>query len=719
MQNTLKNLKLKAFKLEELAKKAKKTRNFEQCAKYHMEAAEMFKQINDEKNYKWNMANHYSVKGGVCFYKNELEKAVEFYSKAEKIFLELGIENAAFHDGYLRLRTLEKIISDGNILEYVEKARSLLQNYKKFQGDPKYFDIQITLCKLYSKNFRLNNDYKNAEKWAKKAYEVAKTAYEKYPQQDYKKAIDFNEQIYWNLRAKRLEKEGNFLEASECYKRSGDLLARGGDKLAYDEYVNSYKCMAIVHKYDKKLLEQNINKALEYSDKFGDKKQKFYLLGFKYEHLARFEDALEKKVEFFKQAKENYYKGGDKLSAITAEFFMYYNLSQQELREANYKKALYYLNRAIKLSQSPLFCFPINQNFVVNQKFLQEAYLYIAQAKFSEATRRLNIWLDKNRELESTKRYQFYKILKYCCELLGKQKISYYDLYGLEDVIKQVRENKLSLILYNVCALTYTYLALLINNLKHPKVLDEIKLNIVTQIGKEEAAEELKKRMQIQRAIEEKDWLLTLPPLFIEKFDTCLYLFQYSLDEHKVAAIRDFYTLIEKFLEVVVEFNAKTLWGDQWATKLKQKVAMGGKAYSTFTLGDLVKSLRVLKVEGAELCKKIPEETFALLDKHVPIRNNLTHTLTIKPPDVDIVEDCSKIMYELLFCFPSCIKIINKKHPWYDIEIFRYRIPRRVSLYANKDLKVGGYYYTEPLMSIDTKEFYPKYIFESNFSFAK
>ena len=121
------------------------------------------------------------------------------------------------------------------------------------------------------------------------------------------------------------------------------------------------------------------------------------------------------------------------------------------------------------------------------------------------------------------------------------------------------------------------------------------------------------------------------------------------------------------------------------------------KPFEKFTFGDLVQSLRLLKKERAEFCKEIMEETLKLLDKHVEIRNNLSHEFTDKLPYTDIVEETSKIMYSLLSSFPTFLIVKDdKKKPWYDVEIMWSQLPRRISVYYEGELKRNNCYYTVP-----------------------
>jgi hypothetical protein len=226
----------------------------------------------------------------------------------------------------------------------------------------------------------------------------------------------------------------------------------------------------------------------------------------------------------------------------------------------------------------------------------------------------------------------------------------------------------------------------------------------------------LRRRFEIQRAIEEHDWLLTLPPVFAEKFDSCLYFFSNVLDEYKHTAIREFYVLLEKFLEVIVEFNAKILWRENWKIRLEKEIANNKKPFEIFTFGDFIQSLSSLKNNEVEFCKNIPDEIFKLLNNHVEIRNKLTHEFVKELQGFDIVEDTLKIMYGLIYAFPTCIKVTDsKKTPWYDAEILWNQLPRRISLFSNVRLEAEGYYYLKPILEAIDNEVRPKVIIPATF----
>ncbi len=262
--------------------------------------------------------------------------------------------------------------------------------------------------------------------------------------------------------------------------------------------------------------------------------------------------------------------------------------------------------------------------------------------------------------------------------------------------------------------LIYSLISLWIHNIRDKKVIEKIKLEVTRRITTAECAKDLERRLEIQRAVEERDWLLRLPPVFVEKFDHCLYLLENVLEEFRHTAYREFYVLLENFLRVVVEFNAKILWSDTWKAELEAKITSNQKSFDKFTYGDLVQSLNLLKGNDAKFLNDVPFDIFDLLNKHVEIRNNLSHELIDKLSGLNIIEDISKIMFSLLKAFPTCMKVVStKKKPWYDVEIIWNQLPKRITLYSDEKLE-KGYYYAEPMLEIIENKLHPELTIESS-----
>jgi len=718
------DLRSKALKYEEKAKIAKFKHNFKKAAEFHLNAAKIYKQMGDERNYRWNLANHNSIMGKIYLYSNEFDKARESFKKAEELFLGINLRKPAgtCASNYLYSFIKEEEIKQDQEISplYLKEAELFLENYKDLSEELFYIESQLDFYKRRSIKYRLEGNYKFAETWTKKCYELADQAYNKFKKRWLREAAIFNRHMYWNLRAKRLEAEREFEEAAECYKKSAEEISQLDEKVAIDEYINHYKCMAIANKRNKDVFEKNVNEAIKLAESINDEKQRYYLLGFKYDHLVRFAQDIEKKIELLEQAKENYYRADGKNLGKAIEFVLYYYLSKKELRDGNYERSVYFLNKAMNYAKYANFPNIVpSPNVLEYEKHLHEAYLHLSKGDFPNAFNSLEKWLSLRKELENTKKYKFYENLKYCCMILSKGSFSIEDLYDTEKILHFVHENKMGIELYRVCSLAYSLISLWIHNIRDEKIFKKIKSGIISRITTAEAAKDFEYRLKIQRAIEERDWLLRLPPIFVEKFDHCLYFLENVLDDFRHTAYREFYVLLENFLRILIEFNAKVLWPDTWKVELETNVTNNQKPFEKFTFGDFVQSLKILKGHGVEFLKDIPKDIFDLLNEHVDIRNNLTHEFVNKVPELDIVEDVSKIMFSLLQAFPTCINVINTKNkPWYDVKIVWNQLPKRVLLHSDKELK-KGYYYIEPISEVIENRLYPKLIIATSFDFNK
>ena len=113
-------LKTRAIELESKAKQAKRMRNYEDAAKFHFEAAKIYKQIGDEKNLMTALYNQvwiYIEKKGD--YENAYKKSVDL----EALALKLG------HKEFY-LNSLENQIAIHKSWGEKDKARQKMEELK-------------------------------------------------------------------------------------------------------------------------------------------------------------------------------------------------------------------------------------------------------------------------------------------------------------------------------------------------------------------------------------------------------------------------------------------------------------------------------------------------------------------------------------------------------------------------------------------------------------
>ena len=163
---------------------------------------------------------------------------------------------------------------------------------------------------------------------------------------------------------------------------------------------------------------------------------------------------------------------------------------------------------------------------------------------------------------------------------------------------------------------------------------------------------------------------------------------------------------LEKCLEVAVQFNAASLWEKSWSSELTKQITNGGIPFSRFVFGHFVQSLTLLKNKGARFLRDMPDDTLKLLESHATKRNdfvNRRHDMREELPNFEVNKVASKIMYDLIKCLPTCIKITeNKFAPMYEIEILWNKFPTLAILFSDKELKNESQYCIDPFPLITT-----------------
>lgn len=480
--------------------------------------------------------------------------------------------------------------------------------------------------------------------------------------------------------------------------------------MAIDEMINHYKCLAIAHKYNKAKVELFLNKAIQLAKREGNEKQISYFEALKFDHLSKFEKNLEDRLSLLEKAIALYFKAKETKSANSLKFTFLYLKSKLHINKREYTEALTCLNKAKKYAR--FVSFP---NIIASSKILDcEELFYKGQIAFSNgdfqiASKLFDKWLECRKDISTTRKYQVYKFLKLCCEIFSKKRVKYTDLYRIEEALIKIRNSKISLRLYYVTSLVYAYISLKLNNIINSKLIKDIKTKIIEKMTSEsiieitsESIEDLQSRMEIQQIIEEKDWLLRLPPIFLEKIDHCLYILRNSLPELKYIAYREFLLLIENLLKVIIEFHGQKVFSNEWEHKIPKLIGQNTKEFSKFTFGDLVESLYKL-YEKSESEIEIEKETLTKIRDLVKIRNNLSHNIVAHrenfPSSTQFENDVFEVIQLLITIFPTCIYIhSNERAPIYDAQIIWNLIPKRISFIKESSHQLNtGFYYTDSI----------------------
>lgn len=648
----------------ELERKAKAERDHKRKAEFHQEAARNWRKIGREngtweKHWKWNMANYYSAKGHDHLHSGEFEKAKKCFAWGEKLFLDLKMRSNAFHCGDNRMFAYyneEK--GKTPTTSFLESQERFLKEYEDFSGRRKYIR---------------------------------------------------REHRYWNTKGKMYRREMRFGKAAECYKKSVEIISEIDENEGQSYLETYYKCKAMENKDNKAAFEENINKAIEISEKRENLSQMYYHVGLKYEILGLRSSHIEEKIEFFKRSKENYYRAEEEISAKRAESLYLFNLSQKALEDGTYEKAIDLLEKTAGIVENPEY--PSRIPFprdLESERCLYNAYLCLSRGEFSNSAIAFEKWLRMNKGQENTTDYASNEKIKMCIELYDKEDFSEKDLYDMDKVFEFVKEKQLGSKLYLICSLAYAYVSLCLHGIKEKEILEKIKLETVRKIATDKVADNMKWLLDMGAVGEESDLLQRLPPILMDEFDKCRHLLENILPECRSAAMREFYVFLEDYLRIVVFFNAEIFWGHNWALKLEERIAKNTKHFDRFTLGDLIYSLRFLRDNKAEFCKNIPEEIFGLMETHSEIRNRLSHHIAVELPSIDIRKDISKVIFMLFSSFPTCIRVYStQRSPWYDAEILWNYMPKRVSVYSEKKLS-ESYYFVEPTWKIQMEKLHPR-----------
>jgi len=630
----------------------------------------------------------------------QYELAVNNFENAKELFLKLGKVECALVSANSKILAMDKIEDLEKLIEEIEKLKLFFEKYGIAKKCENYYQLEMSYCKYKSIYYRKKKNYTLAKIWTENQYEIAEEAFEKFKKEDYKRAMDFSIHMYWNILAKEYETLKFFDSASYCYKKSGDIVKQYDEKIAYDEYMNAYKCLALAYRKNKEKFTEYIDKSIEYAKKMMDKKTFYYLLGLKFENLMRFCNSLEETLDYLKKAMDYFNKGNLMEYAKTAEMVYYYLEAKLHWTNNEYEIALQMVEKSLELSKYAKFPNYIpSPIFIVADMYLYKFYVLIKDWKLKEAINELEMFLNYYGEFGShTRKYKFFTYLYEGLKIMLNNKYSLEDAFKLDELRREANNYNFK----NLCQILYlitSYITLKSRNLGDDEISKNILGDIIGKIiGKTDGSKKLYAEDNIEDFSSESDswisdnFLMKLPPLFVRKLETWeFYLTRYD-GEIKKTINREFYVILEEYLRMFVEFNAKTLWNNNWRKNLN---AIYKGNFSNITYGPLVNCIEYLKNNNAPLCKDIPNSIFKLLEKHRNIRNPASHKIKCEEIyEVDVKREVLEIMEKLSHAFPICIKVISdKRSPYYECEVCWGSLPKRIDIKSDKKLKVGRYYY--------------------------
>jgi len=650
------------------------------------------------------------------FFENVL-KAIEYATKAEdkeaKDFLEKELM-------YERLITFSRI---RNLEEYMREFLEIVEKTGKRDFLPLL--TQIASAAHYYKE----REIEKSLKFWKDACERAKEIREKYPEENViERIISLSETYQWRTEAERWRMDAellketplqrNNLSIADDYKKAAQFSEKYDEKEAYKDWENHYKYRSLAFKNRPEKFLENISKALEYAIKVGDEKARNYLENLKHERLVAFSYMGDFKdcIDNLKKAKEICYKNKDFKSAKLCEFLYYYTLSNKAVKEEKFGDALHALNKVIKIAED--IEFPIPKLFSSKDALIAEQHKVKGKkewsdGKFRDASNSFNEVLKKEANKRDRKHYE---ILKNCADILSKSEDAYSesDLKYLTEQLLYLSDNPLRPETEVVIELLRDRVRYCLRNIHQSMDLEKNKLDIIKVIGGEEIAGKLEWKRRVEDEIEEWDWLSKLPRVTIKKADkevTFGFGEEFDRKVHKLddmmkrkepvkEEIQGLESLLEFYLRIITEFNAKILWGDDWKRYIEEHIK--NKDFFSFTFGECLKIFKLIKKEGMkkyEFYHNIREEVLELLDKHVSLRGDVSHEKKIvsfkgeEPKELQ--REILMIMYSLLPFFPLCFKVESTYYRPYRATLLWEAYPRDINIGFERELNEGEFYYMD------------------------
>ena len=600
-----------------------------------------------------------------------------------------------------------KSLDEDKIIEYIGwiKLRYQLEDIPNIKRYEAYYNIEITYHKYKSKLYRKKKSFNSAKVWAEKERELAEEAYNKFKNNDFKRSMLHATRMYWNLLAKYNESLKLYFDAYKCYMESGDI-AKEMENLntAYDEYAKAYRCLALANFKDKNKFIEYADKSIEYALKSKNDKVINYIYGFKYENLAAniHCDTLDEAIGNLKNAYE-YYKKSDEHSAAVVKVKYHFLNAKLNWTKQKYEEALSEINKAQQIYKE----YSVKKRFLLakisNDKLLYEFYVLLKKGDIGNSINKLRDYLDTfNEDGKQSKKYKFFNTLYNGMILLTKSNYDYETISKIDKLKMEANDNDLN-DLYKILNSISSKITLALDNIRDTSVEKQQMSAIVSRILRDKVfttPDLMFSKDDIDRYDDEGDYeyMDKLPIMFISllnKWDTKIKKYdKYDPDVAKII-IKEYYTILEEYLKIIVEFNAKVLWGDNWKKNLGPLKYRNGNI-SKMSLQELIDSLHVLKKKNSPYVKDIPAGLKTLLEKQRGIRNDVSHfSVSIKLLNANVKQEIMYIIETLSSAFPDCILVEGRTDNGYKCILCTGINAKSIIVKTNKSLTVGKYYYTK------------------------
>lgn len=577
-------------------------------------------------------------------------------------------------------------------------------------------------------NYFEDGDFEKTRKFSREIFEYVEKTYGKNPKEwDIKRIISFNKAIYWRataeiLKGERLERDN--LGIAGHYKEAAQFSEKYDEKESYKDWGNHFKYRALAFKSNPEKLLKSISKAIEYATKAGDEEAKNYLENLKHDRLFAFSRMgdFEKRISNLKIAKDICHKSGDTKSGKLCEFLISllysYNQLEKATTDEEIKKALSSFEKLIKRAEKEDIKFPylsISKEALEAEKHKLEGEIWWSRGNFSKASESFKEWLRSEvakkeadeRELKS------YEILERCSDILSKE-----DIYSKQEFIKaqsdlsKYLDKQLSKKIFNVVNLLLSRISSHLGGFLDEEFLEKNKMEIIKVLSRKKIIEELEFDQKLEDATKEILWLYELPEdVFGKTFDKKMHDLEGRINrgESVGGVINDFeILLLERYVKIITEFNAKILWKKQWkgyVEKYLENIGRRGKDFYSASFGDYFEILRLIREVGikrSEFYYNIKEKILNLLEKHVNIRNDIAHGREVlfegKNDAIKLKNEILKIMYSLLQFFPLCLRVETGPFygSWYKTTLLWGKLSRAVDIeFEEENLNKSEIYYID------------------------
>ncbi len=698
---------------------------------------------NNDEMYKLYKAKYNYFVGIYSLINKQYIDALRNIETATKIFSELNLIDCMLISIKSQIIVMRHL-DESKIPDYIEKIRlqyklDSIQNIKKYEP---YYSIGIEYYKYKSKLYRKSREFYLASVYSEEERKLAEEAYNKFKKDYFKQAMLSATKLYWNNLAKYNESLKLYVNAYECYIKAGDIAKEMGyTKEAYEEYTKAYKCLALAHFRDKNKFIEYVDKAIEYAKMSKDSDVINYIYGFKYETLAAniHSDSLEESIDNLKKAYEYYKKSSDDYSSAVVKVKYHYLNAKLKWAKQKYEEALNEINKALQLYKESSIKKQLLLKRILSDKPLYEFYVMVKNGDIYNSVNKLQEYLNTFTEKgKESKKYKFFNILYKGIKLLMEDNYSYETISKIDELKKEAKENNLYN-LYRILNTISSNIILRLDGIKDSIIEKQQMYVIISRIIKDEVSstslsspdliysrDDVDVYDDIGESCEYYDYLNNLPPMFIGKLKKYEAEIK-ELKKHKNMSnlvsliIKEYYTILEEYLKIVVEFNAKVLWGNNWKNNLKSSKYKNGNI-SKMSLQDLINSLRILMKKNSPYIKNLQTDFKTLLDvleEQKDIRNDVSHrSVAEKILNEHIKEKIIYIFYSLSNAFPDCIKVMDKVNGGYKCILCKGEYAKSIIVRTSKQLVIGNYYYTK----IDNNDLKngildnPKYLYKMEYN---